>query len=643
MESLEMFVNHLSVSGNNRLNQILHTLKHVHGFEFDRVNTESLLETQKQFEALKQQIVETGGFNSYHTDPNYSKASLITEAVRMLLEISPRRKKKKTVESTASVKDASMKKLSEKAHGRKPDFLDVDKDGDRQEPMTKALKDKALKDKARKVSEAKTPDEDEEETVDQFKARGGKITQGPTKIAKGAKFHRPGSGHVGRTGSSQADAPGLRLSSIREGVRLSEDQTLDQAETLLAAKDISDKLQDMAEDAAKMSVDSLMPLVDTMKSQFGQEQANAFNEVLKQNLQSVLDTVIKAKDETDNAIMALQGGQTPSRAADISQPLPGADTDQEGGEADFENDFAATPAAGGPGEEPLGRASKRDVSEARRAKITTAKQSRSWGKIKEADDSSVADLAVMAATGKDKKGKMLNSQQKMAAKKAVEDLSKAKIEEKLTKSMSAGDVISDFVDSDDPKFKGKSKAERTKMALGAYYGMHPEQRKKQESQLARADQLIEHLTTQLNQLLRELHQHKQEFSTKLQEGAQIDPLGLGYGLAGDALKVQIRAVKTKISETQQLKTRMQRAILEAHAQAAEAAIKITKLDNQLGSNPYGVVGIDKNGQKTHKFFESAEQRSIWLEFYNDALTETHLIDPQNITKAQNYLKKRISR
>mgnify|MGYP003346771018 CR=1 FL=1 len=52
------------------------------------------------------------------------------------------------------------------------------------------------------------------------------------------------------------------------------------------------------------------------------------------------------------------------------------------------------------------------------------------------------------------------------------------LDEKLTKKMSAGDVISDFVHSDDPKFKGKSKKERQKMALGAYYGMHPEKSKK---------------------------------------------------------------------------------------------------------------------------------------------------------------------
>lgn len=48
------------------------------------------------------------------------------------------------------------------------------------------------------------------------------------------------------------------------------------------------------------------------------------------------------------------------------------------------------------------------------------------------------------------------------------------LNEKLTKRMSAGDIISDFVHSKDPKFEGKSKKIRQKMALGAYYSMHPE-------------------------------------------------------------------------------------------------------------------------------------------------------------------------
>ena len=48
------------------------------------------------------------------------------------------------------------------------------------------------------------------------------------------------------------------------------------------------------------------------------------------------------------------------------------------------------------------------------------------------------------------------------------------INEVLGKDASAGDWIHDFVHSDNPKFAGKSKAERKKMALGAYYGAQKE-------------------------------------------------------------------------------------------------------------------------------------------------------------------------
>lgn len=43
------------------------------------------------------------------------------------------------------------------------------------------------------------------------------------------------------------------------------------------------------------------------------------------------------------------------------------------------------------------------------------------------------------------------------------------IQEVLSKDASAGEWISDFVHSDDPKFKGKSKEKRKQMALAAYY------------------------------------------------------------------------------------------------------------------------------------------------------------------------------
>ena len=617
-----MFVNSLDFDRDRKLSQILHTLKHVHQWELASDDEISLLETQSLYEALKQKIVEQSAFNSYYNNPEYTKAALITEAVHMLLEIAPKRRKK-------SVKEGEEQYRNKDHHMRK---------GNLKEKM--ATKD----------------------------------WDGDGKIE-----------------SEKDEVWGSRMRAAdkaKQKKKLKEDQNLEQAETLLAAKDISDQLQDMAEDAAKMSVDALMPLVDTMKAQFGQEQANAFNEVVKTNLQSVLDAVIKAKDETDNAIMALQGGQTPAASADISAPLPSEPSQEQGAEIDLDQEFSASPATSGPVEEPLGRASKRELDEAWDTKMKTAKkdigkwegysiselkarkkklmdkeersakeqkevhqinfalrakQDNHRGKIKEADDGSVAELATMAITGKKKNGQRLTPTQQQAAQDAAEKLSNAKIEEKLTKKMSQGEIISDFVHSDDPKFKGKNKAERTKMALGAYYGMHPEKSKKEESQLAQVNALLESLIKKFNQLNTQLAEHKTQFAKKLNEGRITDPLNLGYGLEGDAIRLQMRSIKEKVQEAQILKGKVQKLISNRKTAVAEAQTKLQTLNQNLGSTPYGVIGIQTNGQKVHRLFESAEKRLMWLEFQQETLKEYRLIDPSNIDKAKQYLKKRIER
>jgi hypothetical protein len=51
----------------------------------------------------------------------------------------------------------------------------------------------------------------------------------------------------------------------------------------------------------------------------------------------------------------------------------------------------------------------------------------------------------------------------------TEDQLDEMINEVLGKDAKAGDWISDFVHSDNPKFAGKSKAKRKEMALAAYY------------------------------------------------------------------------------------------------------------------------------------------------------------------------------
>jgi len=50
------------------------------------------------------------------------------------------------------------------------------------------------------------------------------------------------------------------------------------------------------------------------------------------------------------------------------------------------------------------------------------------------------------------------------------------VDESLGKEQSAGKWIKDFVDSDNPKFEGKSKKKRTQMALAAYYSKQDEKK-----------------------------------------------------------------------------------------------------------------------------------------------------------------------
>lgn len=786
-----MFINNLNIPGSSRLNQILHTLKHVHQFEFRNHDGDQLQETQQHYLHVQQQIVETSAFNTYHVNPEYAKAALITEAIKMLLEIAPKRRKKAAVQET-------------KKKQPKPDFLDVDKDGNKKEPFKKAVADKA---KAGKLdekwgTEMKTSAKDmgkwEGYTITELKARKKKLMDKEERTAAESKEVRQINFAIR---AKQENSWG----KVKESM-LMEDENLDKAETLLAAKDLSDRLQDMAEDAAKMAVDRLMPLVDVMKSQFGQEPADAFNQIVKAQLQTVLDTIISAKDQTDNAVLTLQGGGVPSMGSDISQPLPGAEAPaaEPGAEAPAaepqvggEEEFQAGPATAGPEEEPLGRSMKEPMSETLRVgdlvkfafvrgmtpirgtilefvsarktlanphgfmidvqsgntiysihpqhaqklanqtiseqkiarriikeshqqcmecgqgwymedqhgkmqcnecgssmlreaakpedAITDANDRRRYIALRnmEADHyaqarktkdtkqahhkkmaqqyndqandildkyrSSVEEaqqpnatqtIQDMAAKGKDATGKPLSPSQKMAAKKAADELAKANLEEKLTKKMTAGEVISDFVNSDDPKFKGKSKAERTRMALGAYYGMHPEKSKKQES-YNNVKAVVESLTTEFNNLKMKFQQHKKIFQESVRHGATFDILNEGYGLEGAAILEQMKQIKTQLDTHRVTLKQLRTEIQEQFALDQTIVTKVQKLSEQAQTLPYGIVGVLNNQQKFRKFFINESQRNTWIEYNQEYIKESTLVDPQDLDRVRNRLKNNI--
>jgi hypothetical protein len=138
---------------------------------------------------------------------------------------------------------------------------------------------------------------------------------------------------------------------------------LDQAELILAAQDLMHKLQNMAEDLAKMNAQDLFPLVDKMKGAFGPEAAHTFEVTSQEAISDAMNTVRHAKDELGNAVLKLEGkipanDMASDEMASSDEMAPADDADAVDAAMD---DFGAADAAAGPEDEPLGRARKESV------------------------------------------------------------------------------------------------------------------------------------------------------------------------------------------------------------------------------------------------------------------------------------------
>jgi hypothetical protein len=639
-----MFVDQLSTSPHHRLNQILHTLKHVHACELPVNNLTQLQEWASQAHSDRLKIVETHTFNSYMQQPAYVKANLILEAVRMLTEVAPKRRKtvkeheelQKNMlnegkqkpdfldldkdgnrkEPMSQAAKQAKKKVSEA--NSKPDFLDLDKDGNRKEPMKQAAKQA----KHKAVDEAKQ-DPEADEAIRNYK---GPITYGKTKKAKGSQPYMMGTYHREKTGSALADLP-VRVSSIRKPA-LKEDANLDKAQTLLAAKDITDRLQKMAEDAAKMAVDDLMPLVDTMKDQFGLEQATAFNNVVKQQLQTVLDSIIAAKDQTDNAINTMETGGMPAAPSDIGQPLPpmggaapapvaepamapegepapdmGAEPGAEG-EIDFEKEFAAMPATSGPEQEPLGRA-KKEVAEA----------------VNKSQDHKdlLANTANAAMTGKDEKGRPVN---KLDAQKTLKALTNMKEAAKKTRSPYAIGMSQAMKQTGDkPPLKKSTIVKAHDIARGI------------ESDLKESREQVKQAKQQMDQAVSEYNTHV----GSLKESWIHQQGDLRSAVLQAKVIVSREQLQEAIAEYKQHKQEHEQHVL----MQAQVQVKLAKLDEQISQTPYGVKGELNSGKQFRKFFEHAEMRDTWVRYNQAHIQHVQHVDVAEMQHMRDKLSKLI--
>jgi hypothetical protein len=128
-------------------------------------------------------------------------------------------------------------------------------------------------------------------------------------------------------------------------IKIKESADLDQAEVLLAAKQVADDLQKMAENLASMQVEDLMSITNAMKEEIGLAEAEAFNAAAEAAIGGALEAVKSANDGVNNALMVAQGqapaddmamdmGMDPEAPAEEPMPDMDAAPEDEFGGAD---------------------------------------------------------------------------------------------------------------------------------------------------------------------------------------------------------------------------------------------------------------------------------------------------------------------
>jgi hypothetical protein len=146
------------------------------------------------------------------------------------------------------------------------------------------------------------------------------------------------------------------------------EQDLEQARLIFAINDITDRLQTMIEQLAKMSVNDVMPIVDDMRGVFGPDKSSKFETASNDALDNAVEAVKKAKEAIANESLRLEGKDVPDNdmahddLSDESESNEESDEeksskDDEESDDDFDMDdlFGGSEGASGEKSEPLGR------------------------------------------------------------------------------------------------------------------------------------------------------------------------------------------------------------------------------------------------------------------------------------------------
>jgi hypothetical protein len=273
----------------------------------------------------------------------------------------------KELEKFAGTKHKGLpKKVKE---GAKPDFLDMDKDGDKKEPMKKAVADKKAGPKKgvnpfAKVKEATKPlvggqkklDTDKDGDIDANDMKNLRSKKKAVKESKSELLHKAYQQFI-------AEGIATYIAEDEEG----------KAKSITAAADMVNDFTSWMQRVGNYQTKSMIELADNIRANFGMQEAETFKSSVGTALEGALSALTSAREEINNAVAVLAGeapaeepmGQDPDMTAGIGDE--GTDMDMTapddmnmGGD-----EFASADAAAG-GAETTGRMKRESIERGNR-------------------------------------------------------------------------------------------------------------------------------------------------------------------------------------------------------------------------------------------------------------------------------------
>ena len=375
---------------------------------------EQLEDARNKLRTKLSQFETNESFDSVNTSDTYQKNKLFLDVLN------------------AAVAEAQ---VDEKA--AKPDFPDIDGDGNTKEPIGKAAKDKKEKEggkgdapkKGLSAKQKKLPkglqqaiakknestikeggvkkmmmaDAEKMSLADFIKKYGIENEDQWKQMneAKEGKGKMPSKAHVMKMckdGMTEAEMLKMHpdcdqeklkkliksckkeLKEALEGyIKLIEGKE-DEAELVMAAKDMVTRVTSWMEDTAEMQTESMLELADAIRDEMGQSESDAFVGVVKPALESMYTAMESTREALRNGVGMLTGeGEAPGEdmGAEPMDDAPADDADmeptvdQEEADAVADEFAAAEPAAGG--EEEAGR-EKRESKNNKKKMIETSRR-----------------------------------------------------------------------------------------------------------------------------------------------------------------------------------------------------------------------------------------------------------------------------